>query len=180
MQTLIVGFGNKARHGKDTVAGYVHQAFAADSRFYSFARPLKAVARVLGMKGKDGHLLQALGTDVLRRIDPDIWVRVMAEEIAEEAPRIALIPDVRFPNEADFIRRSGGILVRVVRLNADYTPWIAKDRDPQHASEIALDGYRFDLEFPVISGDFAGLRKAAAIVTARIHDTQPEAAEGSR
>jgi hypothetical protein len=181
VSTLIVGFGNKARHGKDTVASYVHQALPADSRLYAFGRALKGFARVLGMKGKDGPLLQALGTDVLRRIDPDIWVRVLAEEIEEDQPRIALIPDVRFVNEADFIRRSGGLLVRVVRLNEDRSPWIAKDRDSTHVSEIALDHYRFDVEFPVVSGDFEGLRKAAHLVTEMIQQRNHErqTAEGS-
>lgn len=168
MSTLIVGFGNKARHGKDTVAGLVHCALPAETKVYSFGAALKAVARVFGMKGKDGTVLQALGTEVFRRINPNVWVDVLNEQIDEEKPRVALIPDVRFPNEADFVRRSGGILIRVRRLNDSGTLWVARDRDPQHSSEIALDDYPFDLDFSITSGDWDGLRSSARIVTERI------------
>ena len=168
-KTLLVGFGNKARHGKDFVASEVHAHLPRETRLYSFASSLKAVARVLGMRAKDGPLLQALGTDVFRKLDPDIWVRVLKYQIEEEAPKCALISDVRFPNEANYIRNSGGILVKVVRLEKG-RKWVAKDRDPNHPSEIALDSYPFHYTIEAESGDLGKLGQAArdlAIVLCR-------------
>jgi len=181
-KTLLVGFGNKARHGKDYVANEVHALLPRETRLYSFASSLKAVARVLGMRAKDGPLLQALGTDVFRKIDPDIWVRVLKYQIEEEAPKCALITDCRFPNEANYIHNSGGILVRVVRLQAvegfwkrldarymsknwfdSILPveWVSSDRDPKHPSEVALDDYPFDVTIRAMSGNLGHLIQQA-------------------
>ena len=50
-----------------------------------------------------------------------------------------VISDVRFLNEAESIRKRGGILIR---LEGDPTGIRAKDtRDPNHESEIQLDDY---------------------------------------
>jgi len=58
----------------------------------------------------------------------------------EGAPRVLFIPDVRFQNEADFVRSRGWLLWRVRRPIVE--PMQAKD---QHKSETDLDGYpRFD------------------------------------
>ena len=170
MKPLIVGFGNKARHGKDTVAGMVHCAMPAETRIYSFANALKGFARVLGMRSKDGTLLQALGTDVFRRLNPDMWVDVLAAQIDEEQPRIALITDMRFVNEAAYVRRMGGLTIRVSRTEIDGRPWVSQDRDPNHPSETALDCYPFDFDFECVSGDTNGLRTIAAVAERKIRD----------
>ena len=52
-------------------------------------------------------------------------------------PARLAISDVRFPNEADAIRAFGGLVVRVER------PGVGPING--HESEIALDGYDFDL-----------------------------------
>src|SRR5690606_41986577 len=48
-----------------------------------------------------------------------------------------VVPDVRFPNEVDAIRRAGGTVLQVVR------PGRPDDGD-RHASETALDGIAFN------------------------------------
>lgn len=166
MDTLIVGFGFKARHGKDTVAKMVEELLPAGTcRVMPFAYHLKAYARVLGMKGKDGTLLQALGTEVFRRLDPETWIRCHAEWVADEKPRVALVPDVRFKNECRYIARAGGLLYRVDRLNEDGSPYVAGDRDTRHQSETELEGEAlFDQYFQARSGDMAELRRAAVTV----------------
>lgn len=166
MPTKIIGLGHKARHGK----GYAARAIIAHcatnglyAREYGFSDALKAYARVLGMRTKDPRLLQVLGTEVFRTIDPHIWVRILLDTIAEQAPDLALITDLRFPNEADAIREAGGKLIRVTRLNADGSLWVAPDRDPSHPSETALDHYTFDAHIAIESGNITALRAAAVI-----------------
>lgn len=82
--------------------------------------------------------LARLGTDAVRRLDYDFWVRITAARMDERIAPLA-ITDVRFPNEAKAITDRGGILVRVVRPDAPVDP------DP-HLSETALDGYPVDVE----------------------------------
>ena len=101
------------------------------------------------------RFLQRLGTDAIRAIDPDFWVRAgmeRAQDVRVGQPVYAdgymngpsgwenrhpvVITDVRFKNEAAAIRAAGGILVRVERPGSD-------DGDT-HASEVELDTYPVD------------------------------------
>ena len=83
-------------------------------------------------------LLQQVGL-ALRQWEPDIWVQAFFSHLPPD--QFLLIPDVRFPNEADLIRRRGGLMLRVegdpLRQRGDGT------RDDQHPSETALDGYPY-------------------------------------
>lgn len=138
--TKVIGFGHRARNGKDTAANFICDAFGASK--FSFSDALYDVARVVfGMKEKDPALLQVLGTDVFRKRDPEIWVNTLYYKLKDKAPRIAVIPDVRFINEAELIKSLGGILIKITRLNPDGTPFVALDRDPNHPSEMALNDY---------------------------------------
>lgn len=84
------------------------------------------------------RVLQTFGTDGIRALDPEFWVRQAVARIdARTTPYV--LTDVRFPNEADAIRERGGFLIRVVR------PDLPVDPD-EHESESALDGYSVDLD----------------------------------
>lgn len=148
-RTFIVGLGHKARQGKDSVAAGLLQSYPAVARRAAFADALRAVCRVNhGMTEKDPELLQRIGVG-RRQTDPDIWVRAAAWLMQEweddfKGVQMIVIPDLRFPNEADWIKRHGGIVLDVRRYAPDGTRMIATDRDPTHISETALDGYNFD------------------------------------
>ncbi len=82
--------------------------------------------------------LQEFATHV-RNVEPDIWVHSLFADWANDS--LWIIDDVRFPNEADEIRRRGGILIRLRD-----TFLISEDgRDKTHISETALDDYKFDI-----------------------------------
>jgi hypothetical protein len=98
------------------------------------------------------NFLQELGTDAIRDcIHPNAWVNALmcdykaintargTNEFDVEDIDIEpnwLVTDVRFPNEADAIRKAGGIILRIKRTGVG--PANA------HPSEIALDEYEFD------------------------------------
>lgn len=142
----IIGIGHRARQGKLTVAKAIHCAMPAQSWIFSFADALKAHCRVnLGMTVKDSALLQKEGCRFRETVHPDFWFKILWHSIAEFAPdygaHLILIQDVRFPNEAEWIKSMGGYLIKVVRHNADGSPFVAPDRDPHHISETALDRF---------------------------------------
>jgi len=83
--------------------------------------------------GKQRTLLQWWGTEFRRAQDPDYWVKKTMARISEENPEVALISDLRFPNEVEGIRAAGGYVVRVDRVG--YVSDV-----PEHVSEKALDG----------------------------------------
>jgi hypothetical protein len=82
------------------------------------------------------RILQRLGTESIRAIDPDFWIRAGVTQI-DAIDGDVVVTDVRYPNEAEAIRALGGILVRIQR------PDLPSDGDP-HPSESALDDYPVD------------------------------------
>jgi hypothetical protein len=65
-------------------------------------------------------LAQRLGTEWGRSIDPDFWVKVAAASMAEvmniKGPdTVFVISDVRFDNEAQWIKDHGGVIWRIHR-----------------------------------------------------------------
>jgi hypothetical protein len=91
-----------------------------------------------------GQCLQLIGTELFRdNFDSDTWVKALFSTTGKkcvENGHILIIPDVRFPNEADAILERGGI---VIRLEGDPLGIRKKSkRDLNHISETALDSYK--------------------------------------
>jgi hypothetical protein len=62
------------------------------------------------------RLLQKLGTEVVREsYGANAWVDVVARQIAEERPERAVLTDVRFDNEAEWLDAQGGLIVQIAR-----------------------------------------------------------------
>jgi len=89
--------------------------------------------------------LEYFGTKVIRKIDKDAWVNATLNKIKTENSEIAIIPDVRFPNEVKSIKDLGGT---VVRLNRDIF-------NSKSESESALDPHVYDwMNFDYIIGNY--------------------------
>lgn len=152
---MIIGLSGYARSGKDTVAellvlnyGFKRMAFADGIRDALFAlnpilhdgHRLNEVVSMYGWevaKAKDEvrRLLQVMGTEVGRKlISEDVWVWLLFNKI--DTDERIVIPDVRFPNEAQMIKDKGGEIWRVNRHN--HSPI------NNHISEHAMDNYIFE------------------------------------
>lgn len=80
------------------------------------------------------EFLQYFGTKLVRRIKDNAWVESTINIINNENSELALIPDVRFPNEVLAIKENGGIVIRLTR----------NIYDDKHECESALDEDVFD------------------------------------
>jgi hypothetical protein len=90
-----------------------------------------------------GGCLQLIGTEVFRNnFDSNTWVKALFSTTGKECldnGHILVIPDCRFPNEADAVLERGGIVLKLegdpmdVRKNSK--------RDLNHLSETALNDY---------------------------------------
>lgn len=90
-------------------------------------------------------ILQKMGTEACRHgIADNIWIAALEKRI--HGYDDVVISDCRFPNEIDFIRNAGGIIVRVKRGDEPTKKELAK----MHISETAWNNYEPDL---VISND---------------------------
>ena len=129
----IIGLTGPAGCGKTTVAGMIEGAVViqlADPLYAALALMLgvdEAILRHRGAKERPlpgfdrspRQLLQTLGTDWGRAfVGPDVWLRMAGRRIdalhAAGAPTVVLA-DVRFENEAEWIRNRGGEVWRVER-----------------------------------------------------------------
>ena len=84
------------------------------------------------MSGRE--FLQFFGTEIGRKMYPQIWVNKTINNILREQSNIAIITDVRFPDEVRAIQEAGGTVLRLTRC---------PDGD-SHESENALNPDVFD------------------------------------
>lgn len=132
--TLIIGVGGLAGAGKSTAASYLVDKYGA--RRYAFATPLKEIVRrtfdfshaqVYGSQAdKEADdprygfsprwAMMRLGTEGIRSVlGAEFWAEFCLKQIAIDRPDVAVIEDVRFPNEAEKVHTAGGIVWRVER-----------------------------------------------------------------
>lgn len=107
--------------------------------------------------------LQLLGTEFYRDRtgNPDIWIQLLISRInnridsryLRETIPVAMITDVRFENEAKFIKEHG-ILIRIIR------PGVGEVDNPSHPSEV---GFQTPVDVEVDNcGTITELREVAS------------------
>jgi hypothetical protein len=137
-----LAFGCECRVGKDTACEYLERKLGGVT--YRFAEGVYAIGEFIQTylgreRKKDPALLQFIGMGLRNVYGEDVWVERLERKIDAANPfENIYIADMRFPNEADMLRRKGFVTVRVVRNNRPI------DRDPNHPSEISLVNYPFD------------------------------------
>jgi len=80
------------------------------------------------------HLLQYIGTDVMRAIDPECWINAVKNFVScySNYDHI-IISDGRFKNEIDWVLERGGIHIHVQRDSRDFV------NGTNHSSETSLN-----------------------------------------
>ena len=149
----VILLSGKSGSGKDFVANIMKEKLEQKGNkvlVTHYADLLKYILKTFfdwdGQKDEHGrHLLQYVGTDVIRRQNPNYWIDFVKDIIIMFSNNwdYILIPDARFPNEITrmFCSNFRTISIRITRLN-----YISKltDEQQQHESETALDSYSFD------------------------------------
>ena len=151
-EPMLIGISGKAQSGKDTLGKYLCDEYRC--LHYYFAKPLKEGAKVMFNLTDDQiankevpiepwgisprKIYQLLGTEVGRGIDPAIWIKNAEMFIKKHPGRTVVITDVRFDNEATFIRNRGGVIINIVRDKEDIY-------ESRHSSESGLKPDNVDL-----------------------------------
>lgn len=165
---MLIGICGKKQHGKDTIARILEARYGF--RVRHFADPLKTIcAAVFGLNNEQLHgrnkevrdnfwgttpraIMQVVGTDLFRNelarhmpeVGHNIWIRSFAKTYESDVNTV--IADVRFTNEYEWIKRVGGIVIRVNRpglVNTDGSSVIHNYHD-RHESENSLDEFESD------------------------------------
>lgn len=151
----IVGLTGKKFSGKGTLAREIQKRHDG-VLVYRFADPIRKMLGAMGIPSKfmedsdlketpipglDGHsfrtLAQTLGTEWGREIVCDgLWVRLMAMQLDDDRPQIAVIEDVRFPNEVEMIHGYGGKVIEVVRSGPMLGDGHSSENQALHADHV--------------------------------------------
>lgn len=176
----VIGLCGPAGSGKDTVADYLSASFGYYK--FGFSYPLKElvceqfglwlnrindlkyketpIPRIVGPNGRPRtprEILQIIGTDGFRAVQPDFWtnraIRTITTILRAGYDGV-VVPDVRFPNEA-----------RALRENFQAEIWLLEreGRTPQtsasaHPSEEGWKSIVPDLSLHAADGDLVALR----------------------
>ena len=144
----------QAQHGKDTFAEMLRKilwGYGKRVLIIHNADLLKFMCTQLfnwnGEKDENGRtLLQYVGTNIVRAQCPDFWAEYIVNvlKLFDGHWDYVMIPDCRFPNEIDLLRKDGFDVthIRIVRDNFDNG---LTDEQKAHPSETALDGVAPDL-----------------------------------
>lgn len=148
----------KARHGKDTVALAIKEAYAGKKVInLAYGSYIKNYA--MNISDWDGsedtkprELLQNLGTDVIRKqIDEDFFVKRICDDIKVYSHYfdVITISDARFPNEILTPKRlfDNVVTVKVIRPNFENN---LTSKEQAHSTETALDDFN-DYDFEIIN-----------------------------
>jgi hypothetical protein len=127
---MLIGVTGRAGAGKDTVCDHV--VLSRGYVKYSLAGPLKKMLSALGLDCDDRatkdiphwmfgksprQMMQTLGTEWMRdSVCEDGWLK-MAQAARNKCDDM-IISDVRFQNEADWVRQNGGYLIHLYRPDA--------------------------------------------------------------
>jgi hypothetical protein len=128
--TVLIGLIGLKQSGKDTFADYL-----VDKHHFqklAFAEPVKKLCHTMFLLSEEQlndpvlkeqvdprwglsprQMMQKVGTDMVRQMwDDDFWVKHMDMRLRKIVDKV-VVSDVRFPNEAQWIRDKGGLLVRI-------------------------------------------------------------------
>lgn len=151
---LIIGLSGAMGSGKDSAGLIINQSYP-DKNFVvvAFADALKKAYSVITgipwvntqkfkeemcpvLKMPRREILQKIGTNALRNnFDKDIWINILA---AKHQNDNLIITDVRFDNEVEWIKKQGGVVIKIER-----TDDVAKSIFAYHESEAGVNRYDF-------------------------------------
>lgn len=150
----VILISGKAQHGKDTVSGFLRDGLKSNSKkvlVTHYADLLKYICTNYfgwnGIKDDNGrHLLQYVGTDVIRKKNPSMWVDFVSTILKyfRDSWEYVIIPDCRFPNEITNMKDSGFDTVHIRVVRSEFNSPLTEEQQ-QHESETALDNTQPDI-----------------------------------
>lgn len=172
---LIIGILGRARHGKTSAANAIEKELRRKEisvEQYDVGKQVLQYCIAEGLlPDKPRSDLTAAELKVLvevgkgqREKDQYFWLMRIKQEMREDKPQVAIIPNVRFQNEIDFIKDRDGFLIRVLSLNPNGSEFISTDREPNDPTETALHNAQADYYIKTYRGQTPLVQKLAVAI----------------
>jgi len=155
---MFIGLLGKMGSGKSTTAAHITKKYNYEEKFYS--KKLKDVCQLLfgfneeqlyGSKKQEidkrwgispRQAMQFVGTDLFRKqlvnlipgIGENFWIRTLDTELINGQNYV--ISDCRMQNEIDFIKKKGGVVIKIIR---DEEEEINNNETKLHVTECEID-----------------------------------------
>ena len=178
MDTIFIISG-KSGSGKDTIANIMREEYEKNNFkciILHYADLVKFYCtQYYGWNGEKDvagrTLLQTVGTDMVRTKFPDYWAEAIAKFLAAATKDFdyAFIPDARFPNEIEVVKKYNPFITKAIRIerrNEDGSLYINPyftERQKLHPSEISLDNYE-DFDYIVENYNLEDLKLSAKTI----------------
>lgn len=143
----------KAQNGKDTSAEIFKNELIIRGHSVLVihqADLLKYICKAFfnwnGEKDEAGRtLLQQVGTNVIRKVEPDFWVDFIVKVTGffKDTWDYIIVPDTRFPNELEKLKANDANIFHVRVIREGFKSPLTEEQQ-QHPSETALDGIESD------------------------------------
>lgn len=162
-QMILIGLIGYKQSGKDTFADYLVRNH--DFKKRAFADPVKQICKIMfhleteqmndprlketiderwGLSPR--QMMQKVGTDMVRNmLGNDFWVKHMQTQHHTADDRI-VISDVRFKNEAEWIKNKGGYLVRIIDNSLHNDPHPSETEQLSIQEDILVENKKDGLE----------------------------------
>ena len=124
------------------------------------------------------EFMQHFGTDICRKIHPDIWTDHTIKTLRTEEPLIAVISDCRFQNEVDAIQNAGGKVIHLTR-------GVDNDGHSSEAESDLIDNYDATIDNKNLSlnetnAEIISLLEAWGWLGSVIESTEPKSENNER
>lgn len=164
----LIGIAGNARVGKDTTGEVFESSLNAigiKTQRLSFAAELRKsvddfLLRETGISAftkdeKEKKLIRPFlvcwGTEIMRRIDPDVWIKKLSDACDDSA--VNIITDLRFSNELEWIQSQDSITLLLKRQGVDPANIYEKENN-------AILSQKVDSVFDVASIDDPNIQRA--------------------
>ena len=169
---ILIGLTGRARAGKSIVSKAIQEDCRGrcDCKVYEISSYVLSDLQRFGyLPGKTREMLdkEDLSTLVehghaMRAIDPCYWLDYVFRDVEKDKPDVAILPNIRFLNEAYFVQESyDGKIIRVRSLVKDGLDYISPDRDPNDPMETEGLSIEADYFLTVKRGQTKLLKKQA-------------------
>lgn len=187
---ILIGLAGKAEHGKSAGSRIIKEwteRRGCTCEIFEVSKLILDECYALGLipdgqprdqNNKEQNKILVDHGSKQRESNPNYWTDLITAQMLASKADVTVCPNIRFPQEAQAIRNSGGYIIRMNRVNDvahGLSPFISLSRDPNHLTETAVDNWPADFIITNVTGHGGLLEGLVAAVMNYVAENQTRA-----